>query len=126
MMKIETFEDMEVWQRARELVRDIYSVSNQGHFAQDWTLRDQIRRATISIMSNVAEGFERSGNREFIRFLYSSKASAAEARSQLYIAFDLDYLDEATFQALKGKLSSISRQLSAFIKYLEQHPRSTS
>jgi four helix bundle protein len=120
-MVIETFEDMEVWQSARDLVKGIYAVTAKDSFSKDFALRDQVRRAAISIMSNIAEGFERSSNKEFIQFLHVSKGSSAEVRSQLYIAHDLKYVDEKVFQDLNTKLVSISRQLSAFIKYLDQH-----
>jgi four helix bundle protein len=123
MAKIETFEDMEVWQQARGLVKHIYDLTSRDAFAKDFALRDQIRRASISVMSNIAEGFERSSNKEFTYFLGISKASAAEVRSQLYVAHDLKYLDDSTFQVLKEKLVSVSRQLSAFIKYLSSNSR---
>jgi four helix bundle protein len=125
MAKIETFEDMEVWQQARGLVKHIYDLTSKDAFAKDFALRDQIRRASISVMSNIAEGFDRSSNKEFTYFLGVSKASAAEVRSQLYIAFDLNYLDAPTFQALKEKVMSVSRQLSAFMKYLNSSRKST-
>jgi four helix bundle protein len=120
-MAIETFEDMEVWQSARTFAKAIYAITGKSAFAKDFALRDQIRRAAISIMSNIAEGFERSSNKEFIQFLYISKGSSAEIRSQLYLTYDLNYVDESVFQDLNNKLISISRQLSAFIKYLDQH-----
>jgi four helix bundle protein len=120
-MAIETFEDMEVWQSARALAKNIYAATAKDSFAKDFALRDQVRRASISIMSNIAEGFERSSNKEFIQFLHVSKGSSAEVRSQLYLAYDLKYMDEDAFQDLNKKLISISRQLSAFIKYLDQH-----
>lgn len=119
-MKLETFEDMEVWQDARALVKSIYGVTSVSAFARDYALRDQLRRASISIMSNIAEGFDRASNKDFMRFLSISKASASEVRSQLYIALDLNYLDEQAFEELKTRAISISRQLSAFMKYLKQ------
>jgi four helix bundle protein len=120
-MAIETFEDMEVWQSSRTLAKSIYAITEKDSFARDFALRDQIRRAAISVMSNIAEGFERSSNKEFIQFLHISKGSSAEVRSQLYLAYDLKYVDDSVFRELNDKLISISRQLSAFIKYLDQH-----
>jgi len=89
MAKIERFEEIEAWQDARLLVKGIYEVTDGGRFARDFGLRDQIRRAAISTMSNIAEGFERGSDKDFIRFLYMAKASAGEVRSQLYVAMDL-------------------------------------
>ena len=115
-----TFEDIRVWQDARELVKYIYDVSTRTEFARDFGLRDQIRRAAVSIMSNIAEGFDRRSDKEFVQFLYIAKASAAEVRSQLYVALDLDYLEDSTFQDVKRDLISISKQLSDFIRHLSQ------
>lgn len=120
-MKLETFEDMEMWQDARSLVNSVYDITAEGNFARDYALRDQIRRASLSVMSNIAEGFDRAGNKEFVHFLNIAKASAAEVRSQLYIASDQGYIDSKTFTLLKDKLLSISRQLSAFMRYLKHH-----
>jgi four helix bundle protein len=86
MAKIENFEDIESWKIARELTRQIYKISSTGDFSCDFPLRDQIRRSTISIMSNTAEGFERGGDKEFLQFLSIAKGSCGEARSQLFIA----------------------------------------
>ena len=118
MAKLGRFEDIEAWQKARELTREIYRVTKQGAFAKDFGLRDQIRRAAVSIMSNIAEGFERGSNKEFIQFLFIAKGSAGEVRSQLYIAFDLGYIGKEAFEQLNADLISISRQISGFVKYL--------
>lgn len=117
---IEQFEDLKVWQDARRFVHDVYGISGEGPFAKDFGLRDQICRASVSIMSNIAEGFERASRKDFVRFLDFSKASAAEVRSQLYIALDLGYIDEATFMTLRGDASSLSKQLAGFVRYLKQ------
>jgi len=98
--KIEEFEDLIAWQKARKLTRKIYTVTRQGTFSKDFGLRDQIRRAAVSIMSNIAEGFERGNPREFHQFLSIAKASCAEVRSQLYVALDAEYLDSDTFYSL--------------------------
>ncbi len=85
MSTLKSFEEIESWQKARELTRKVYTVSNQGAFTKDFGLRDQIRRASVSIMSNIAEGFERDGNREFLQFLTVAKGSSGEVRAQLYL-----------------------------------------
>ncbi len=98
MPTFKSFEEIESWQKARELTREVYTVSNQGAFGKDFGLRDQIRRASVSIMSNIAEGFERDGNREFLQFLAVAKGSSGEVRAQLYIALDQDYINKNTFE----------------------------
>ncbi len=97
MATIERFEDIEAWQNARKLVITIYQASIDGAFSKDFAFRDQIRRAAVSIMSNIAEGFGRSGNREFIQFLSVAKGSVSEVQSQLYIALDVGYIDRKQF-----------------------------
>ena len=114
---------MEVWQVSRELVKDIYTLTLDTRFERDYALRDQIRRAAISINSNIAEGLDRGSNKEFAHFLYMAKGSASEVRSQLYLALDLGYIEEGVLVTLKAKLFKLSRQLSAFITYLKNHPR---
>jgi four helix bundle protein len=120
MAKIEQFEDILAWQKARELTREIYRFSSQGEFAKDFALRDQIRRAVISITSNMAEGFERGGTKEFVQFLGYAKGSSGEVRSQLYVALDESYLKEQEWQNLHNRCLEISRLLDGFIKYLQQ------
>jgi four helix bundle protein len=119
MATIEKFEDMEVWQSARSLVPKIYALCKEEGFARDFGLRDQIQRAAVSIMSNIAEGYEHGTNKELTRFLFIAKASAGEVRSQLYVALDLGYIKKETFEKLNSDLLSISRQISGFIKYLK-------
>ena len=94
MAEIKRFENVEAWRKARELVSAIYAVSSKSAFAKDFGLRDQIRRAAVSILSNIAEGFERGGDKEFSQFLSLAKASCGEVRSQLYVALDQKYLTE--------------------------------
>ena len=120
MAKIERFEDILSWQKARELTREIYALSKQGEFARDFALKDQLRRAAVSFMSNIAEGFERGGDQEFIQFLAIAKGSAGEIRSQLHIAFDQGYLTEPQFQDALTKFSEIGRLLAGFMDYLRQ------
>ncbi len=110
MARIECFEDIEAWQDARILVKNIYEATAEGRFARDFGLRDQIRRAAISTMSNIAEGFERGSNKDFVRFLYMAKGSAGEVRSQLYAAIDLSYLEEQKANELIRLAQVISRR----------------
>ncbi|MCE5231168.1 four helix bundle protein [bacterium] len=109
MAKIERFEDLIAWQKSRELTRDIYCVTRTSPFANDYGLTGQIRRAAVSIMSNIAEGFERWGNGEFHQFLSTAKASCAEVRSQLYVAFDVGYLNLSAFNQLRSQAEEITR-----------------
>jgi four helix bundle protein len=109
---------MAVWREARGLVRDVYQLTNIGGFARDFGLRDQLRRSAVSIMSCVAEGFERGGDRDFRRFLRMAKGSAGEVRSLLYVAGDVGYLDAARRDRLNDSVAGISRQLGGMIKYL--------
>lgn len=109
MAKIERFEDLIAWQKARELTRAIYDATRQGTFAKDYGLSGQIQRASVSIMSNIAEGFERGGRGEFHQFLSTAKASCAEVRSQLYVALDVGYLDKALFDLLMEQAEEVAR-----------------
>jgi four helix bundle protein len=109
MAKIQRFEDLIAWQKGRELTRKIYELSRQGNFAKDFDLAGQIRRAAVSIMSNIAEGFEREGQREFRQFLSIAKGSCAELRSQLYVAFDCGYLSEGDFANLLKQAEEVGR-----------------
>ncbi|MEL1246094.1 four helix bundle protein [Flavobacterium sp. DGU11] len=119
MAKLHSFEEIISWQKARELNSEIYRVTNNNEiFNKDYGLRDQMRRASISVSSNIAEGFERETTKEFIRFLYIAKASAGEFRSQLYLASDLGYITNSEFYSLNEKVNEISKLLSGFIKYL--------
>jgi four helix bundle protein len=106
---IERFEDLIAWQKARVLTRGIYQLTRQGSFAKDFGLSGQIQRAAVSIMSNIAEGFERGGRGEFHQFLSVAKASCAEVRSQLYVAFDVGHLDRARFDDLLAQAEELAR-----------------
>jgi four helix bundle protein len=108
-MSIERFEDLIAWQKARELTKDMYRISQHAAFSRDFGLRDQIRRAAISVMANLAEWFERGGRSEFHQFLVVSKASCAEVRSLLYVALDADYLSQEEFEHLQGKAAELGR-----------------
>ena len=117
MAKIKKFEDIESWKRARKLTKDIYTVTAQEKFSRDFGLKDQIRRAAVSILSNIAEGFERGGDKEFVQFLAIAKGSSGEVRAQLYVALDLEYLSSAQFDALVHASTEVSQLLSGFMKY---------
>ncbi len=124
MPTIKRFEEIEAWQTARSLTKTIYAVTELGKFARDFGLRDQIRRASVSVMSNIAEGFESQTQQQFIRYLSIAKASAGEVRSQLYVSRDLNYLTEEQFADLFQSAEKASRQIANFISYLESHPQS--
>jgi four helix bundle protein len=119
MGKIERFEDIEAWQMARKLTRAIYNTTKDGAFSRDFALRDQIRRASISIMSNIAEGFNRGGNKELAQFLFIAKGSTSEVQAQLYIALDADYIKQDKFDELYDLAANTSRILGGFIRYLK-------
>ena len=118
MATIQRFEDLEIWQTAREICRDMNSVTGKKYFSRDFTLVDQIRRSSGSAMDNIAEGFERDGNKEFIQFLSISKGSIGETRSQLYRALDFKYIEQEEFGTLSEKCIKLSRQLQKFSDYL--------
>ncbi|MEW6086853.1 MAG: four helix bundle protein [bacterium] len=118
-MQIKYFEDLEVWKSARELTNKIYKITNSGNFSKDYGLRDQIRRASVSIMSNIAEGYERSGNQELIQFLSIAKGSCGEVRTQLYVAMDQEYLDKKQCEELISAFKKISIMLNNFMEYLK-------
>jgi four helix bundle protein len=120
MSKIHRFEDLEAWKIARELTKEVYRVSKNDLFIRDHGLRDQICRASVSVMSNIAEGFERDGNREFTNFLSIAKGSSGEVRSQLYVALDQDYISESDFYLIYNKATENSRIISGLINYLKQ------
>jgi len=109
MSRVERFEDLVAWQKARELTRLIYQVTQKSPFSSDFGLRDQIRRAAVSVMSNIAEGFDRAGRAEFHQFLVVAKGSVAEVRSQLYVALDARYIDEDEFVVIKELAEETTR-----------------
>ena len=119
MGKFNSFEEINSWQKARVFNKKVYLVTENTNFQKDFDFTRQIRRASISISSNIAEGFERNTDKEFIYFLYVAKASAGEVRSQLYLAFDLNYITKEEFEKLLESVTEISKLLSGFIKYLE-------
>ena len=109
MAMVTRFEDLVAWQRARDLTREIYLATRRGSVARDFGLARQIQRAAVSVMSNIAEGFERGNRNEFSQFLSIAKGSCGELRSQLYVALDVAHVDEAYFDILKGKAEEVSR-----------------
>ena len=119
MAKIERFEDIEAWKKARELTKIIYEVTAQGKLASDFPLRDQLRRATISIMANIAEGFEREGNKEFRQFLAMAKGSVGEVKALLYVALDAGLTSSEQFQRISALADEASRLLAGFLRYLK-------
>ncbi len=118
-MTAKYFEDLEVWILSRELTNKIYNASSGGRFAKDFGLRDQIRKAAVSIMSNIAEGYERGGNQEFIQFLSIAKASCGEVRSQLYVAMDQCYVGKPECEQLIDEFKKLSIMMNNFIEYLK-------
>ena len=118
-MAFRRFEDIEAWQLGRKLNREVYAVSGRGPFGRDFGLRDQIRRASISTTSNIAEGFARRSPADFARFLTIARASSAEVCSQLYLALDLGYLDQDDFDRLYRLAQRVGGACSALIRYLK-------
>ena len=119
-MPIKNFEELEIWKDARALTKAIYQLTRDPKFSKDFGLRDQIRRAAVSIMSNIAEGFERGGNQEFIQYLYVAKGSCGEVRSQLYVAMDQDYVDQKVVDDLLTSLKRLSIMIKHLIDHLKQ------
>lgn len=120
MPKILRFEDLEIWQLARELCNDIYEIAQNSDLKTDYKLYNQIDGSSGSIMDNIAEGFERNGNKEFIQFLSISKGSCGETRSQLYRVFDRSYISKDKFEETKNKTIVLSKKISSFMTYLSK------
>ena len=118
-MTISRFEDIESWQKARVLTRRIYQVSATGVFNRDFALRDQIRRASVSVMANIAEGFERDGNREFAQFLSNAKGSLGEVKSHFYVALDAGFVDQPVFAELYQQADETGQLIGGFMRYLK-------
>jgi four helix bundle protein len=130
MVAIKRFEDIQAWQAARELTQMIYVMSTRGRFARDYRQRDQIQGSAISVMSNIAEGFDARTDREFIRFLGYARRSATELQSQLYIALDQSYITQEEFRQIYAQATKTKGLIGGFIRYLEgrakvRHPRSS-
>lgn len=118
MAMIKNFEDLKVWQKARILCQQIFELINESKFSKDYKLKDQINGSSGSVMDNIAEGFGRQGNNEFINFLTISNGSAMEVKSQLYRAFDRQYITQEKFDELSALIDEISKMIFAFIVYL--------
>ena len=123
MTAITRFEDIESWKTSRQLTNSVYAYTNQTGFNRDFGLRDQIRRASVSVMSNIAEGFESRTDVQFINFLGMARASAGEVRAQLYIALDQKYITEEQFSETFSLAQTCARQIANFMKYLESNSR---
>jgi four helix bundle protein len=122
MATIKRFEDIEAWQTARILTQLVYRLSNQGAFGRDFGLRDQMRRAAVSVMSNIAEGFESRTQPLFVEFLGRAKGSSGELRAQSYVALDAEYIRQEQFDELFNLADKCSRQISRFVDYLNTNP----
>jgi four helix bundle protein len=120
---VQRFEDLRAWQKARELAASIYGVTRTGAFATDYGLSRQIQRAAVSVMSNVAEGFERGRRAEFAQYLSIAKSSCGEVRSQLYVALDAGYLDQITFDSLQARAEEVTRILGGLRSAVERQQR---
>ena len=120
-MKIQKFEDLEAWQIARELTNQIYTITKKESICRDFGFVDQIRRAAISIMNNIAEGFERGTNKDFAKYIFIARGSAGEVRSMLYVALDQEYLTGATFKQCHELSIRCSQLCWGLIKHLKKH-----
>ncbi|MGK9477372.1 four helix bundle protein [Melioribacter sp. OK-6-Me] len=118
-MKINNFTDIDSWKEARLLVSEIYKLTSGTKFSKDFGLKDQIQRASISIMSNIAEGFDSGSAKSFINFLKYSYRSSSEVESLIYLALDLNYIEEGDFIQIQNRIKKIKNLLGGFIKYLK-------
>lgn len=123
MGKIEGFEDLEIWQLGREICVDIWNLIENSTLGKDYRLRDQMNGSSGSIMDNIAEGYERNGNREFVQFLSIAKASCGELRSQLHRCLDRKHIDQIAFELIVDKTKVESRKIGAFMSYLKKSDR---
>lgn len=119
MATIKKFEELQSWQKARELCRIIYKITNKSDFSKDWSLKDQIRRSSGSTMDNIAEGFDRNSSKEFRQYLFISKASASEVKSQLYRAIDQNYITENEFNEAISLATDVSKLIGGLLNYLK-------
>ena len=119
-MAIEKFEDIKAWQAGRKLTKAVYQMSSAGQFSRDYGLRDQIQRASVSVMANIAEGYDSLSNREFMRFLGYALRSATEVQSHLYVALDQDYASQDQFNAIYQQAIEVKSLLHGFLRYLRK------
>ena len=122
-MKIVQISDTQMWKDALEVSVDVYKLTFKVPFKNDFVMVGQIRRSALSINSNMSEGFDRNGNKQFIQFLKISKASLEELRTQLLISYRIEYLSQEEFENLDSRLSSVSKQIGGFIKYLKENEK---
>jgi four helix bundle protein len=120
-MKIKKFEDLNIWKLSLKITKEVYGLTAKKYFVKDLALREQIRKAVISISSNIVEGFEKNNNNEFIRFLKIAKGSVGEVRNQLYIALVVNYITQEEFNKINQELENLASQIGGFINYLEKH-----
>ena len=120
MATFKKFEEIEAWKKARELTKRIYALTRSGAFPKDFALRDQIRRASVSTMSNIAEGHDRSGTGEFIHFLATAKGSVSEVKCQLYVALDQEYIDERKFREISALATETASMIGGLMNYLRR------
>jgi four helix bundle protein len=125
MATIQRFEDLEIWKTARRLTTEVYRATRRDPFSKDFGLSNQIQRASVSVMSNVAEGFESRTQHTFIDYLGRARGSAGEVRSQLYVALDLDYITREQFEAMRELTEKVSRQIYRLITYLKSRPNAS-
>lgn len=123
MATFKKFEEIQVWQKAREITKRVYLMSNNGEFSRDFSLRDQMKRASVSIMANIAEGHGRRTKTEFANFLNIARGSAVELQSHLYVALDLSYISEAEFHETYGQLDEVSKMTVSLAQYLRSTTR---
>ncbi len=119
MPTIQRFEDLRIWLESRELVQQVYQLTAKLPRQESFGLSSQMRRAAVSVMSNIAEGFERGSNTEFIQFLFIARSSSGELRSQCYVASDLKYGTEAEIQNIRDRCERLSRRIQALVEYLK-------
>ncbi len=124
-MTIKRFEDLEIWKLSLEITIDVYNLTNKENFSKDFGLKEQIRRASVSISSNIVEGFEKNNNKEFRRFLSIAKGSLGEVRNQLYIAFAIKYICQEEFELLNNKLINLANQIGKLMTYIRYNLKQT-
>jgi len=122
-MKIKKFEELNIWKLALKITKEIYDLTAKKDFSKDFGLKDQVRRAIISVSSNIVEGFEKNNNNEFIRFLKIAKGSVGEARNQLYIALAVGYITKEEFNKTNKDLDDLANQIGKLISYLEKYKK---
>lgn len=124
MSKINSFEELDIWIKGMDLVKRVYEITSTNLFQKDYALKDQIRKSVISIPSNISEGFERQSNKSFVQFLYYAKGSAGELRTQLNIAFKVNYINKESYSTLKDECVYVSSSISNLIHYLQKNSNS--